>query len=471
MAPPLAALAAEREELAREREIRANLQVTLSDGISASALISALQAEHDKARFVTPPNQHSQVVRSPSSHASTSSTETYRHRRFSVDELGSPSFCADRLRINPIPSGSIEVELVEPPASAGQSPLDIKLEDAPRTPSPHRIPGAWSSTTHIKFGEFGADITVVYRPVADDDDDIDIPDAPPEESRYKREVQLFDSKGAPPWVSLPPTPIQQRPITVPKVVEVGAQKNRRASQVGHHSRRHILPPHHTGPGARAPLLPEAAPNSSISARQYRSKATQTDTDMTSKKIEALEEIMKQLILGNEIAQKEREAKEKADHEYREKQQSVMEGILEGLQRGLVAPEDKTREARRQALEAKRQQKLAAVEEELHAEFEEVGLDHEASVSATDVQREYEEVRDREQPLRDRYTTEKREYGTVQEWKSENVKVEQVGLIQPLPPHAEWTGQILEPGSSTVYVSLKGWLDHVEAVLSQKDIIQ
>jgi hypothetical protein len=195
--------------------------------------------------------------------------------------------------------------------------------------------------------------------------------------------------------------------------------------------------------------------------------------MTSKKVEALEEIMKQLILGNETARKQREAKQKADQEYREKQQKVMEAILEGLQRRSPALEDKETErfGRRQALEAKRQQRLAAVEAELRAEFEEAGLEYAASVSASDVQQEYEEFRDREQPRRDRYTTERREYGTVQEWKSENVKVEHVGLIKPLPPHAEWTGQILEQGSSTVYVSFKGWLDHVEAVLSQKDTIQ
>jgi hypothetical protein len=441
---PLAAQAAEREELAREREIRANHRVTPSDGIPASALIAALQAERDKTRFVTPPNQNRQVLRSPSSHASTSSNDTYQHRRFSVDELGSPSFRADRPRLDPIPSASIEVELVDAPSS-GRSPLDVKIEDAPQTPPPHRIPGAWSPSTHIKFGEFGVDIPVVYRPVADDD--IDIPDAPLEENRYKREVQLFDSKGEPPRVSLPPTPIQQKPITVPKVVTEPAQQG----QKGYLSRPSFTPkyPPPASYGAwLAPSSQDAAQQNSTSVRRYQSKATQTDTDMTSKKIEALEEIMKQLILANDQMSK---ANEKRD--------DTLAAILTRLSTpadATAAPPGDAEKAHREATLRQLEKERAEFDAELKARYEAVGC-------------EYPDRKDSYGQERVDYEHPRREYG--QDWRSEHVKVEQVGLIQPLPPHADWTGQIVDNGNSLLYVSFKGWLDHVEAVLSQKETLQ
>jgi hypothetical protein len=55
-------------------------------------------------------------------------------------------------------------------------------------------------------------------------------------------------------------------------------------------------------------------------------------------------------------------------------------------------------------------------------------------------------------------------------RSEHVKIEQVRIVQPLAAHAEWTGQAHESNNSSVWVSFKAWLQHLEAVLSQKDTI-
>jgi hypothetical protein len=82
---------------------------------------------------------------------------------------------------------------------------------------------------------------------------------------------------------------------------------------------------------------------------------------------------------------------------------------------------------------------------------------------------YADEKDTYGEQRSEYERPRKEYS--QDLKPEHVKVEQVGLIQPLPPHAEWTGQIVDNGNSLLYVSFKGWLDHVEAVLSQKDTPQ
>jgi hypothetical protein len=92
--PTSATYAADRDELERERRIRAEHRVTANESISASAPIAALQTHHDNALLVTPPIQTRPIQHSPTSTTSTASQQIYQRQRFSVNEFGSPSFRA-----------------------------------------------------------------------------------------------------------------------------------------------------------------------------------------------------------------------------------------------------------------------------------------------------------------------------------------------------------------------------------------
>jgi hypothetical protein len=63
--PTSATYAADRDELERERRIRAEHRVTANEPISASAPIAALQTHHDNALLVTPPIQTRPIQHSP----------------------------------------------------------------------------------------------------------------------------------------------------------------------------------------------------------------------------------------------------------------------------------------------------------------------------------------------------------------------------------------------------------------------
>jgi hypothetical protein len=297
--PVLRAYAAERDELELERRIRAEHRVTASEQISASALISALQTHQHNVLLVTPPNQN----RSPPSTTSTASGRTCQRHRFSVDEFGSPGFSApepplakdtnwaNQLWINPASTVAVE---------AKPSPQDIKIEDAPPALPPQSIPGAWSPPIHIKFGEFGVDIPGKHSLAVDRE--LKLPDATPENDQYKQEVLFYDSKGEPPRLSLPPTPIPQKPIVVPD-----------PEQKARHPIRRPFTPTYPPPASYgswfAPAIPDASQENTQVDERQQDKATQTDDDMTSKKVEALEELMKQLIVANDQMNK---ANEKRD---------------------------------------------------------------------------------------------------------------------------------------------------------------
>jgi hypothetical protein len=130
----------EREELAREREIRAKNRVRPSEPISASALIWALESQpsvqgtqRDNRLVTTPPISHR-----PSSSTSSSPPSTDQHRRFSVDELGSPSFkprFAPTQKYDQSDQAVSDIELRDAsPAhrAIASSPNDIKVDDAPK---------------------------------------------------------------------------------------------------------------------------------------------------------------------------------------------------------------------------------------------------------------------------------------------------------------------------------------------------
>jgi hypothetical protein len=91
-----ATYALEKQELARERKIWADHRATASErevqAISASVLISALQTRSGCPLFTTPTTENKPILPSRSPSTCNSSPLAGPDRRFSVDELGSPSF-------------------------------------------------------------------------------------------------------------------------------------------------------------------------------------------------------------------------------------------------------------------------------------------------------------------------------------------------------------------------------------------
>jgi hypothetical protein len=437
---PTAALAAEREESAREREIRATHRVMPSEPISASALISALESQlseqltqRDNRLVTTPAISHR---RSPS--ISSSSPSIDRHRRFSVDELGSPGFKprpAPAREHGPRYQAESDIELRDAPPvhrTIISSPNDIKVEDAPLPITHHHIPGSWTPSRTIHFGEFKTEIPSPRRQAADNEIDlpdapeeaqpsneIDLPDAPGGQHRTEEE-QLFYSEGVQPRVSLPPTPVDR----------------------GNNPVRHSFTPTYPPPATYGSFLPKSLLNvgSYVTTKvgRYCHKSTQTDDEMTARKIDALEDMLKQMMLANE------------------KRDAAMDILLARIAPQASQPADTEQERKRaifEQLEEERLQKLSALEAELKDKYEAAGFaydqtspsEHQAHSSAPEAGR--------------------------QEPRAEHVKVSQIGLVQPLPAHAEWTGQAHQDGDNSTYVSFKAWLDHLQAVLEQKDTRQ
>jgi hypothetical protein len=283
--PSTTGLDTEREEFAREREIRAKYRVRPSEPISALALISALESlpseqltQRDRHIVTTPPISHQR-----SSSTSGSSPNTDLHRRFSVDELGSPSFRPRLTREHdPRNQAASDIDLRDAPPlhrAIVSSPEDIKVEDAPPIRTPHHIPGSWVPSRTIQFGEFKTKIPSprrqpVYNEIelldapeaAQPSDEINLPDAP-EVQRRKQQQQLFYSGGVQPRVSLPPTPVDHKPTQTRQ--------------------------------SFTPTYPPPTSYGTLFTRSLRDKSTQTIEDMTAKKIEALEEMLKQMMIANE----------------------------------------------------------------------------------------------------------------------------------------------------------------------------
>jgi hypothetical protein len=414
---PTSGLVAEREELAREREIRNKHRVMPSEPISASALISALQSQLSEQstqrddRFVTTPSISHR--RSPSSSSSSPSTDL--HRRFSVDELGSPGF---KPRLAPTQKHDLrnqatpDIELVDAPPvqrTIASSPNDIKVEDAPKPITPHHIPGSWIPSRPIHFGEFKREIPSPQRQhvdnkielpdapeVAQSSNEIDLPDAPDGQRRTEEE-QLFHSEGARPRVSLPPTPVDHKPTQT-----------------------------------RRSFTPTYPPPTSYGARftpRVLDKSTQTIEDMTAKKIDALEEMMKQMMIANE------------------KRDAALDNLFDTLTKTAArARDDDTEQDKRDAIFRQLEEERLLKEAELKAKYAAAGFEYNTPQGTNNSDG------DHNSRTNDR---------------SEHVKIEQVGIVQPLASHAEWTGQAHDSNNNSVWVSFKGWLQHLEAVLSQR----
>jgi hypothetical protein len=401
----------EGAELQRERGIRAAHRVTLSERISAAAPISALQRELDNPISSTSPYQHRPVPPSPSCSTCSPSPLTNRDRRFSVNELGSPSFNNVNTSTPWIPrwkreKQSSDIELTDAPAQLEgkeQSPVDVKIEDAPPPPTPRAqlIPGSCSPQTHLRFGDFEVPIPAgrwiaVDREIqlpdalAEDqhtaikqlststaaqprvpagrwipvDREIQLPDASAEDQRTA-ETQLFTSTAAQPRVSLPPTPVQQIP-----------------------SVKQSFTPTYLPPTSYGSLF---APASFKSARH--DKSMQTGPDMTAKKMEALEEMMKQLMVANE------------------KRDTAMDILLARNAPQAFQHADEEQERKRaifEQLEEERLQKLLAIEAELKEKYEAAGFQYNPTSPSG-----------REEQLR---TTEEQQ----QEHRAEHVKMSQIG---------------------------------------------
>jgi hypothetical protein len=431
-------------ELQREREIRARHRVTTSDPISASLLISALESqlsEHvtqrdnrlDNRLVTTPPISHR---RSPSSSSSSPSTD--RHRRFSVDELGSPCFrprLAPTQKHGPRNQAASDIELRDAPPvhqTIVSSPNDIKVEDAPKPITPHHIPGSWIPSRIVHFGEFKTEIPSPRRQAVDNEIDlpdapeeelpsneIDLPDAPGERRRAEAE-QLFYSEGAQLRVSLPPTPEDRK----------------------NDSTKHSFTPTYPPPTTYGSSLPTGRFNAAryvTTKGNYRHKSTQTEDDMTAKKMEALEDMMKQMMIAND------------------KRDAAMQILLARTAPQASQPADAEQERKRaifEQLEEERLQKLSALEAELKDKYEAAGFAYEQTSPSSPSEHQGHTP------------------GVVrQEPRAEHVKISQIGLVQPLPAHAEWTGQAHQEGDNSTYVSFKAWLDHLQAVLEQKDTQQ
>jgi hypothetical protein len=359
--PPALVSDAEREELEREREIRAKHRVRPSEPISASVLISALESQpsahgtqRDNRLVTTPPISHR-----PSSSTSSSSPSTDQHRRFSVDELGSPSFkprFAPKQKYDPSNQAASDIERrdASPEHRAiSSSPNDSKVEDAPKPITPHHIPGSWIPSRTIHFGEFKGEIPLprrqpVYKEIdlpdalgeAQPSNEIDLPDAP-EGQRRTEEEQLFYSEGAQPRVSLPPTPEDRE----------------------NNSTRHSFTPTYPQPATYGSFLPTGLFNvgsyATTKIDYYRHKSTQTEDKMTAKKLETLEEMMKHMMLANE------------------KRDARLDMLLAQLT-AASAPEEAEqtqRDAVFRQLEEERVQTLAAAEAELKAKYEATGFEY------------------------------------------------------------------------------------------------
>jgi plasmid maintenance system killer protein len=443
-----ATYALEKQDLARERKIRADHRVTASErevqAISASALISALQTRSGCPLFTTPTTENKPILPSRSPSTCNSSPLAGRDRRFSVDELGSPSFnprfaleprrpdwgYTSQLRNEPSERSASDAELRDAPTGHGtieHSPKDIRIEDAPALSTPHRIPGSWTPPTHILFGDVHMAIPPIRQPAVDKE--IALPDAPADSHR-RAEEQLFYSEDAKPRISLPPTPAEQKPVS-----------GQTPPQPRQPFTTDYPPPATYGTFFQAGPS-EAGRYDTTSAGRYRHRSTQTDKEMMAKKMENLEEMMKQLMASNE------------------KRDTILDLLLARMP-VTTAPrsedlEQAQKDALFQQLEEERIQSLAAVEAELKMKYEAAGF-------------EYDQPPNRTQRT-NRHEAPEHTY-TDRDARTEHVKVSQIGFVQPLPAHAEWTGQAHAEGDNSTYVSFKAWLDHLQAVLEQKESTQ
>jgi hypothetical protein len=242
--------------------------------------------------------------------------------------------------------------------------VDVKIEDAPPPPTPRAqlMPGSWSPQTHVRFSDFEVPISA-GRWIAVDRE-IQLPDALAEDQRTA-ETQLFTSTAAQPRVSLLPTPVQQIP-----------------------SIKQSFTPTYLPPTSYGCLF---APASFKSARH--DKSTQTGSDMTAKKMEALEEMMKQLMVANE------------------KRDAAMEILLARTAPQAFQRADEEQEPKRtifEQLEEERLQKLLAIEAERKEKYEAAGFRYNPTLPSG-----------REEQLR---TPEEEQ----QEHRAEHVKMSQIG---------------------------------------------
>jgi hypothetical protein len=162
-----------------------------------------------------------------------------------------------------------------------------------------------------------------------------------------------------------------------------------------------------------------------SRTQYKNKGTQTESDLTANKVEALEELMKPLILANDQMSK---ANKRRDE--------ILAAILSRLPTSAEPADDE--KARRdvvvQQLEAEREE----LEAELNAKYEAAGITY---TERKDNHRQAEH----DHPQREQN----------QDGKPENVKIEQVGLFQPLAPTQSG------PGKSSIILTAY-FMSHLQA---------
>jgi hypothetical protein len=154
--------------------------------------------------------------------------------------------------------------------------------------------------------------------------------------------------------------------------------------------------------------------------------------MTSKKIDALEEMMKQMMIANE------------------KRDAALDNLCDTLTKTAArARDDNTEQDKRDAIFRQLEEERLLKEAELKAKYAAAGFEYNTPQGTNNSDGDH---------------------NSRTNDKSEHVKIEQVGIVQPLASHAEWTGQAHDSNNNSVWVSFKAWLQHLEAVLSQKDTI-
>jgi hypothetical protein len=343
----------------------------------------------------------------------------------------------------------IELREASPARRAIASSLrDIKVEDAPKPITSHHISGSWIPSRTIHFEEFKSKIPSPRQQLVDKEidlpdapgegqpsNDIDLPDAPGGQCRTEEE-QLFYSEGAQLRVSLPATPVDYKPTRA----------------------RQSFTPTYPPPTSYGSLFAPISGNKPTRPGLVN-KSTQTKPDMTSKKIEALEEMLKQMI-----------ANDKRDAQNARRDAALAILLARTAPRAATAADDEREPSDTifQQLGEERIQKLAAVEDELREKYEAAGFNY-RRLKEPPTMSGYREKGHEPSYRQSEMENPQPDYN--HDAKPEHVKVEQVGLVQPLASHAEWTGQIVDTGNSLLYVSFKGWLDHLEAVLSQKETSQ
>jgi hypothetical protein len=111
-----------------------------------------------------------------------------------------------------------------------------------------------------------------------------------------------------------------------------------------------------------------------------------------------------------------------------------------------ADDDKAKAEARARLEAEQKQKMIDLENEYKAKFADAGIagDFTSLITVNN-------------------GTAARSYDKV-----ENPKADQIGILDPLPAHKEWTGQAVN--ASGHWISFSKWLTQLEAVLAQKQSV-